>query len=70
LQDLIEEKGLYPVTVLFRVKGHIKDKLVEAKISTVKELVEKDLTELKELTKLSEKDLVLLKKDSSELIGN
>lgn len=68
LQDLIEEKGLYPVTVLFRVKGYIKEKLIEGKIALVNELVNLSIEDLKEKTRLSEKDLNALKQDAIDLI--
>jgi len=69
LQDLIEEKGLYPITVLLSARGHIKNKLSEAQIVLVKEIAEKDISELRRKTKLSEKELRILKKDAIELIG-
>ena len=68
LQDLIEEKGLYPVTVLFRVKGNIKEKLIQGKIALVNELANLSIKELKEKTRLLEKDLIALKKDANDLI--
>lgn len=68
LQDLISKKGLYPTTILLSVKGNIKNILSEAKISLVKELVELNIEELKEKTKLPEKELLKIKKDAEELL--
>ena len=51
-----------------QVKGYIKEKLIEGKIALVNELVNLSIEDLKEKTRLSEKDLNALKQDAIDLI--
>lgn len=54
LQELIEKKKLYPITILKSVKGHVKEKLSQARIILARSLVDYNLKELKIKTGLSE----------------
>ena len=54
LQELIEKKNLYPITILKSVKGDIKDKLSQAKVILAKELLNYKINELKIKTKIDE----------------
>ncbi|MBS3074756.1 ATPase [Candidatus Pacearchaeota archaeon] len=54
LKELIESKGLYPVTILSSVKGFVKDRLAEAGIVTTKNLIEKGFEDIIKVTKLPE----------------
>ncbi len=54
LQKLIEEKKLYPITMLKSVKGFVKKRLSQSKIVLAKSLIDNDLKELKKKTNLSE----------------
>ena len=50
LQDLIEEKKLYPITCLKGLKRDTKEKMVDGGIVVLKNLIEKDPEELREET--------------------
>ncbi len=54
LQELIEKKKLYPITILKSVNNDIKTKLSKAGIMLAKNLFNYDLNELKKKTKLPE----------------
>jgi hypothetical protein len=69
LQDLIEKKGLYPVTALLSVKGIIKENLVQAKISLVKEIADLSIDDLYKKTRIPKDTLIKIKKDVEELIN-
>jgi hypothetical protein len=69
LQDLIEKKGLYPVTALLSVKGIIKDNLARAKISLVKEIADLSIDDLYKRTRISKETLIKIKKDAEDLIN-
>jgi len=57
LQELIEFRKLYPITILSSVIGHIKEKLAQAKIVLAKDIITYNIHELKEKTGLKEKEL-------------
>ncbi len=57
LQELIELKKLYPITILKSVKGHIKDKLSQSKIILAKELLNYKINDLKIKTRIDENSL-------------
>jgi len=57
LQNLIEKKKLYPVTILKSVDNRVKEKLYKSNIHLVKNILDYDLKELKKMTRLS--DIVL-----------
>lgn len=57
LQELIEKKGLYPITIYKTISGSIKEKLFKAKIVLAKDLEQHNLAELKRKTGLEENAL-------------
>ena len=57
LQELIENKKLYPVTIYKTVSDSIKEKLFQAKIVLAKDLMQHSLQELKRKTGLDENTL-------------
>lgn len=59
LQELIEEKALYPITILNSIKGHVKEKFFKARIFLAKDLLSLDLDKLKR--KIGIEDIVLKK---------
>ena len=60
LRHLIENKNLYPITVLRTVKNFTKEKLLRSGITMVKQLVEIDLGQLNKKTKLPVAKLKLI----------
>jgi hypothetical protein len=54
LQELIETKGLYPITIYKTISNPIKEKLFKAKIVLAKDLIQHSLSELKRKTGLDE----------------
>lgn len=66
LQDLIENKNLYPITILKSVDESVKGKLSQANIMLVLHLLDRDIKELKRRTKLPEN---ILKKVVDEAKG-
>lgn len=64
LRELIEKKGLYPITIIKYVSNDVKNKLYDAKIMLAKDLGKYSIAELRRKTGLSEK---LLEKIMKEL---
>jgi hypothetical protein len=54
LQELIEKKGLYPITIYKTISNPVKEKLFGAKIVLAKDLIKHSLSELKRKTGLDE----------------
>ena len=67
LQELIELKRLYPITVLKSVKGGIKERLSQADIILARNLIDISLKELKIKTKLPEGILNRIIKEAREV---
>jgi hypothetical protein len=63
LQVFVEKKKLYPITILKTVDHHIKEKLSNANIILVRNILDLDMLELKRKTRISEE---ILKKIISE----
>ena len=57
LQDLIEEKGLHPITCIKGLMKRIKDQLISDGIVLMKQLLEEEPKELAKRIRLSTKDL-------------
>jgi hypothetical protein len=57
LQELIEKKNLFPITIFKTISNQIKEKLFEAKIVLARDLHKYNINELKEMTGLDEKTL-------------
>ena len=66
LQELIEKKKLYPITILKSVRGNIKERLSQAGINLARNLVDYSLEELKSKTGFSDKVLNQIIKDAKE----
>ncbi|OGD54062.1 hypothetical protein A3K80_00445 [Candidatus Bathyarchaeota archaeon RBG_13_38_9] len=56
LQNLIEDKKLYPITILRGLRSPVKDKLVSAGIVMIKQLTEIDPNELRRRARISKND--------------
>ncbi len=67
LQELIEFKKLYPITLLKSVEGDIKEKLAKARIVLTKDLLVYNIMELKNKTGLNEKELRKVLKEANEI---
>jgi len=67
LQELIERKKLYPITILNSVKGDIKERLSQININLAKSLVDYSLEELKSKTGFSDKVLNQIIKDANQI---
>jgi hypothetical protein len=70
LEYLVEEKALYPVTILPSLKGYMKEVLVENQIMLVKDFLNIDIVGFSAKTKLQEKDLHSLMEEAKLLLGN
>ncbi len=57
LQKLIENKKLYPITILKSVNNHIKDSLFKVKIVLAKDLLNRDINKLAKKTSIDERRL-------------
>ena len=64
LKALIEEKALYPITIIRSIDENSKQKLHDAKIVLVKDLALYDIEELKIKTKLSKETLKIILKEA------
>ena len=64
LKTLIEEKALYPITIIRSIDENSKQKLHDAKIVLVKDLALYDIEELKIKTKLSKETLKIILKEA------
>jgi len=66
LEQLIEQKNLYPITILKSINKNTKDKLAQANIMLAKDLLDYNMNDLKRKTGLSEnilKKVILEVKD-------
>jgi len=68
LQKLIENKGLYPITILPSVRGEIKEKLAKAKIIFAKSLTEINFEDLKNKTNLQESVLRRIVEEARRIV--
>jgi hypothetical protein len=67
LEKMIEEKKLYPVTVVTGVKSGLVRRLIENNIILLKDLVAMDIMEIKKMLSLPENKASALKKRADEL---
>jgi hypothetical protein len=70
LQELIEKKGLYPITIYKTITRPIKEKLFQAKIVLAKDLQRHSVEELKSKTGLDEKILQKILDETKRLCKN
>lgn len=68
LQELIEKKGLYPVTILKNITGKLKENLFLNNILTLKDFKNFSEKDLEEKLKLSEKQILELLKNVNEIL--
>jgi HJR/Mrr/RecB family endonuclease len=68
LERLIEERKLYPITILKNLDAKSKEKLGDTGIIMVKQLLEENLEELYKKTKIPRKKLKVLVENAKEII--
>lgn len=69
LKDLIEKKGLYPITIIKYVSPEVKEQLYKAKIMLAKDLGKYSAKELSEKTGISEKMISKILIEVKEICG-
>lgn len=67
LEDMVEEKKLYPITLLKNLDFETEQKLGDAGIVTIKQLLEQDVDELQRKTGISKKKLKLIIRNAREI---
>lgn len=70
LESLIEEKNLYPLTILSSLKGYLKDVLVSRNIMLVEDLLKTDPETFSRRLKLSPKHLYSIIREAKLLLGS
>lgn len=70
LEKMIEEKRLYPVTILSGIKANLSKKLISKGIILVRDITLKKEDELQSMLKLSSSQAKKLKKHAIELCNN
>jgi len=66
LQEMIEEKKLYPITCLKRLRKQTKEKLTSAGIVSLRQLIEREPEELANRTKITKRSLLRLLKEAKD----
>lgn len=66
---LIENKKLYPITILKSLPNHIKEKLYNSKILIARDLLEYDTKKLKQITELTKEEIKETLQKVREIIG-
>jgi len=67
LEKMVEDKKLYPITLLKNLDFETEQKLGDAGIVTIKQLLEQDVDELQKKTGIPKKKLKLLIKNAREI---
>jgi len=67
LNEMIEEKRLYPVTIISGIKSGLINSLIDHNIILIKDLVEMDIREISKMLSLHESKAAALKKQADEL---
>ena len=70
LQELIESKSLYPITIFKSISRPIKEKLFKAKIVLAKDLADHSVEELSRKTGLDKKTLAKILEDAKRICYN
>jgi hypothetical protein len=70
LQELIEKKGLYPITIYKSISNPIKEQLFRAKIVLAKDLIQHSINELKRKTGLDENILNKILDETKKICVN
>ncbi|MEM5834292.1 MAG: restriction endonuclease [Candidatus Aenigmatarchaeota archaeon] len=68
LERLIEEKKLYPITILKGLDERTKEKITNAGIILLKQLIEERIEELRNKTKIPKKKLLVLRQKAKEIL--
>jgi hypothetical protein len=67
LEKMIEEKRLYPVTVISGLKSGLARRLIEEGIILLKDLVAMDVRDIRKMLSLPENKASILKQHADEL---
>lgn len=67
LEHMIEEKRLYPVTIISGIRSGLAKKLIQKDIILLKDLVDMSLVDISKLLSLTNKKAIALKKQAEEL---
>jgi Holliday junction resolvase-like predicted endonuclease len=67
LEKMIEEKRLYPVTIISGIKSGLIGRLIKENVILLKDLAEMEVKDIKKLLSLPEKKAFKLKKQADEL---
>ena len=70
VRELIEKKGLYPITIIPEISKKIKEKLFNAKIILAKDLANHKIEELIEKTNLNKKTLEKILEKAKAICSN
>lgn len=68
LRELLEKKGLYPVTILRTINKIIYKKLVKNGLMLCRDLVKKDFKTLKKITGLKDKEITRLLREAKNIV--
>ncbi|MCK5426861.1 MAG: hypothetical protein KAJ34_04130, partial [Thermodesulfovibrionia bacterium] len=67
LEKMIEEKRLYPVTIISGIKSGLIDRLIKKNIILLKDLADMEVKDIKKMLSLPGKKAFNLKKQADEL---
>lgn len=70
LEHLIEEQGLYPITILPSFRGYLKEIFVKARKVLVIDILEKPVWRIAKELNVREEELLRLRKEAELLMGN
>lgn len=68
LEQLIEEKRLYPITFLKGLDKGTREKLADSEVLLLKQLVEGNISEIKKRTRIQRKHLIELTEKAKEIL--
>lgn len=69
LENLIEQKKLYPVTILSGIKRGLSNRLIENNIILLKDILKLDVAQIQTLLSLDSKRARTIKKQAEEICG-
>jgi len=68
LEEMVETKRLYPITILRSVTGPIRERLFQAKVMLARNLLDHELEDLQRTTGLSKSVLNMLREEAGKII--
>ena len=68
LERLVEEKSLYPITILSSLKGYIKSKLADSQLMLARDILKVDPAKLARKIDAQEKDILSLVREAELLL--